>query len=569
MNSFFTLRKKNMAAFLCIAFITAIVGITGFYGMKQLDSKFKVVLESAPLIQSATNMKLAVSQDLMVVMKLMAALDTDELDMAWKAHESFTTKFNQFTNAILNGATIASVTIFPAKDENLRKIVSRSATYHKNKFTPSFKTIFEQMNKKLSAENYDYDLMDTIDETTMELGKQLEIELSKVETIAQDVIKQAENEARKTRSLAVKITFIATVLGIVVAIILGIVFSGIVTNPVIKAAQFTEIVAEGDFTSSLDIRQKDEMGAMADAINKMVSSLAEIFKNITTGVGTLNESSSELSTVSKNLITNAQEMSEKSETVSNSAQEMNQRLASVSSLSEESSSNLDTVSAAMEEMNATVNEIAKNTGDARLIAGKAVEKAQSTSEKVNELGVNAKEIGKVTDVIGEISEQTNLLALNATIEAARAGEAGKGFGVVANEIKDLANQTAEAAKNIKYKIDRIQSSTHGTVVEIKEISTVINDVNTIVSSIASAIEEQSITAKEIAKNIAHAAEGIHKTNGHISESSVTSASISADISIVNENSTRVASSSRKVAQNAEKLMDFAKQLKQVVSRFKV
>lgn len=569
MNRFFTLRSKNMSAFLCIAFITAIVGITGCIGMKKLESRFKVVLESAPLIQTAVNMKLVVSQDLMVVMKLMAALDTEELANTWKEHEIFIKHFVQLKDAVLNGADLESGMVFSAKDEKLRNIVKQTGDYHFKNFEPSFKIIYDQMNKKLSAESYDYNLMDTIDEKTIAIGMQLEEELNKVVKIAQAVIGQAEQEAQKTRAMAGKITLIATGMGIVAAVILGFVFSGIVTKPVIKAALFTKTISNGDFTKSLEINQKDEIGAMAQAINKMVSSLAAIFQDIKKGVVTLNGTSTQLSDISNELKTHAREMSDKSHAVSKASEEMNQRLSSVADLAEESSSNLDTVSAAMEEMNTTVNEIAKNTGDARSITESAVIKAKSTSEKVNKLGVDAKEIGLFTDVIGEISEQTNLLALNATIEAARAGEAGKGFAVVASEIKALADQTADAAKNIKIKIDRIQNSTAGTVIEIEEISKVINDVDTIVSSIASAVEEQSVTSKEIARNIAKAADGIHDTNSHIADSSVASGNIAVDIASVNENSTLVAKSSQKMTDNVLELTDFASRLKEILANFKV
>src|SRR6185503_13283257 len=100
---------------------------------------------------------------------------------------------------------------------------------------------------------------------------------------------------------------------------------------------------------------------------------------------------------------------------------------------------------------------------------------------------SSNEIGKVIKVITSIAEQTNLLALNATIEAARAGEAGKGFAVVANEVKELAKETAKATEEIGQKIDAIQHDTRGAIDAIKQISQVINQINDISNTIASAV----------------------------------------------------------------------------------
>jgi len=118
---------------------------------------------------------------------------------------------------------------------------------------------------------------------------------------------------------------------------------------------------------------------------------------------------------------------------------------------------------AAEEMSATVTEIAGNTSKARQVTEEAVAKTGSASQRMDELGVAAQQISKVTETITEISEQTNLLALNATIEAARAGDTGKGFAVVPNEIKELTKQTAEATLEIRERIGAIQSSTEMTV----------------------------------------------------------------------------------------------------------
>jgi methyl-accepting chemotaxis protein len=113
----------------------------------------------------------------------------------------------------------------------------------------------------------------------------------------------------------------------------------------------------------------------------------------------------------------------------------------------------------------------------------------------------------VIKVITSIAQQTNLLALNATIEAARAGEAGKGFAVVANEVKELAKQTAKATEDISRKIEAIQGDTKGAVEAIAQIGKIINQINDIQNTIASAVEEQTATTSEISRNVAEAARG--------------------------------------------------------------
>ncbi len=365
------------------------------------------------------------------------------------------------------------------------------------------------------------------------------------------------------------INIILSVVILVVSIVLVFFITNGIRLNVNKILAFADGLAKGDFTISIDVKSHDEMGQIAIRMNNIKEQLGNLIKNIINGTKTLSSSSTELSAISRQMLGGAEQASEKANVVAAAAEEMSSNMNSVATASEQASTNVNVVSAATEEMTATINEIAQNSGKASSISGEAVNQTRNASDKVNELGSAAQDIGKVVETITNISEQVNLLALNATIEAARAGEAGKGFAVVANEIKDLASQTSDATLEIKGKIEAIQNTTAGTVTEIEQIVIVINDVNDIVSTIATAVEEQSITTKEIAENVAQAAQGIQEVNENVVQGSSVAHEIAKDISDVSQAATEMSSGSEQVNLSAEDLSKLAEELNEWMDKFQV
>lgn len=344
-----------------------------------------------------------------------------------------------------------------------------------------------------------------------------------------------------------------------------------ITGPLNSAVAGLKDIAEGegDLTMRLDATSKDETGEMARWFNTFIEKLQGIIKQIAENSTSVGASSTQLSQISEELLSSADDTSHRSTNVATASEEMSANLNNVAAAMEQSSTNTDMVATAAEEMSTTINEIAENAEKARSVSTEAVGQAESASEKMNALGDAANKIGKVTETITEISEQTNLLALNATIEAARAGEAGKGFAVVANEIKELAKQTAEATLDIKTLIEDVQVNTSSAGEEISQVAGVIGGVNDIVSTIATAVEEQTAATREIANNIAQASQGIQEVNENVSQSSSVSTEISQDIAGVSSAAQSISEKSNEVQGSSLELLERANELNKIVGSFKV
>jgi methyl-accepting chemotaxis protein len=176
---------------------------------------------------------------------------------------------------------------------------------------------------------------------------------------------------------------------------------------------------------------------------------------------------------------------------------------------------VQTVAAAAEELSASIQEITRQVEQSSSITRQAVNEALSTDETMRGLADSAERVGEVVGLIQEIASQTKLLALNATIESARAGEAGKGFAVVASEVKNLADQTAKATKQIAEQIGSMQKSSQAAVGAIETIRRTIEQVNESSAAIASAVEQQGAATQEITRNVQEAATGTREVSSNI------------------------------------------------------
>ncbi len=370
-----------------------------------------------------------------------------------------------------------------------------------------------------------------------------------------------------------------------------------IARPIRKASHTLKDIAEGDLTKRLDIRSDNELGMLAKWFNLFLENYQNIIKDIAGNVDTLNTSSRNFSDISGKMKAGTDEISSKStevasateevatniNTMASAVEEMSVNVQSVSSTAEEMAQNMNTLAMAIEDMTSAINNIAHNAQEGASVSTQAMEMAKAATAAMNTLGDAAMEIDEVTELIKKIAEQTNLLALNATIEAASAGEAGKGFAVVAKEIKELANQSSQAAENIAKRIKDVQKNTIEAVKVIDKVSEIINNINESSTVIMNSVEQQTLTANNIsasirqvnmgagniASSIAEVAKGSNDMSRNAAEAAKGGNDVSSNIQDISHAAVKTNAEAKQVDHSAGELAKVAGELQKMVAKFKI
>jgi methyl-accepting chemotaxis protein len=390
-------------------------------------------------------------------------------------------------------------------------------------------------------------------------------------------------EVNQDTNPILKTTFLIVGIFVLIGILVSYFIVQSITRPLNQLVSVTEKVSNGDLTQNFVVKNNDEISKVGISFNRMVSSLHDIIQHV-------GEKATLLAASSEELMASSEQNNEATEQVANAIQE-------VASGTEKQSSMLNESTIIMKEISTKIEQIMKHS---QIVAVTAVNAAETVSngqntiqlstkqmeiihDTVHNLGIliqklesRSNEINQIIDVISNIAAQTNLLALNAAIEAARAGEHGKGFAVVADEVRKLAEQSAESTENIRQLISSIQTDTNQAVIsmgmgttEVKKGIELVQDAGDAFRQIQEFVDHVTSEFQEVSASIQETADGttniVEIVNG-IEEIATKTTAESQDVSAATEEQM---ASMQEIAASASSLANMAEELQDSIRKFTI
>lgn len=540
---------RLIVSFLAVSLIALIIGVVGYNGIVELsDDLYEVGVVRLPSVQNLQVIDEA--QASMQRAERTALLEIDraeydhqlkrikeklaDADKAWKIYEPLPQTKEE---AELWKQFVPAWKEWLKEHDKVMDLVGKGfaspadeAKFHKEAQVISFGSARQTFNK---AEDL--------------LGKIVDINVEEAEKHR----KSSEESSRKLKAVII----ITIIVGVVLALALGFIISNGIKKPLHETVRVANTIAKGDLTVEIKVHSKDETGELMAAMQQMAASLRAMMKSLKDTSTNLASASEQISSATEELAAGADSQSRQT---SETASAMEEMASSVHLVFDNSKKSLDAVQKATKEAEEGGRIVVQTMNGMNKMEGKVKESAS----KVKELGVRSKDIGKIVKVINEIAAQTNLLALNAAIEAARAGEHGRGFEVVAEEIRKLAEQSAQSTVQIADIIEAIQAE---TILAEESMSGITREVE-------EGTKLSNQTGESLQKIIASIKETADMIKG-MSEASKQQAAVSDQVAKSVENISSVtketAAASEEIAQSTQEMAKLADNVHHLVEQFKI
>lgn len=556
--------KKITGSFLFVMLLVGCMSVFTLYEFNKMDTVSKKITND-----NVEKMQLTVgiANDLanMAVVVRRFNFTGDEGDMTY---------YNQYKQGMNEKLTRAEQLF---STEGGRKIIQRIKT-EKNNYE-----IISEKSIQAKRENH-LELVALYMQQAGQPFKAANVATDELVKAIQEFVKNEERRLDGEKNQVQLIIIIVNILITIVGVIIGLGVSRKISKPLTLVTDAAAKIADGDLTQPpIVITSSDEVGQLAQSFNQMTVHLRQIISKLAVSAENMAASSEEMTASADQ---SAQAATQVAISITEIAQGSQQQLRAVT----RSSAAVQNMSAGVQQIAATANAVATSSSQAATtaqIGTASIEKAvnqmlkieqtvSSSAQLVTVLGGRSQEIGQIVDTISGIAGQTNLLALNAAIEAARAGEQGRGFAVVAEEVRKLAEQSQEAAKQISVLISQIQGETNHAVTamdagsrEVQLGADIVTATGQAFTDIVSAVSDVSTQIADITRAIQDLADGSQKIVDSVNEIDQISKSTASETETVSAATEEQSASMEEIASSSQALAHLAEELNTAVRTFRI